>query len=581
MIDGFRLLFFLSLFLWPIFNRAAGVQLFIYFNEKNDLKKIKIDYQQHHKDSVSAIHEVRSVLFKLYQQSYLTAHIESMKSENGMLKVWIDAGETFTWIRLSKGNLSEVLLSKSNFKEKNFLNKPFRAGEFSRLMEDIITYSESNGYPFASVKLDSLHISANSVFAALNYSSGPRIVFDSLRIVGKTKIKSKFLARHLRIFQGQPFSQEKINDIDKLLKELIYIEQTEPYMVEFFDNKCRITIFINDRKVNQIDGIAGFLPNESKNNKLLITGEINLNLKNISGTGKNLSAEWKKIKEETQTLEAMYLHPKILGAGLDVKTNLNLLKQDSSFLTINRKITLYHRSGKQGSLGFISGFITSRMLYTADTTTLRKLLLSDYNLYNYGLSYSWNNLNNLFYPRKGWMCLIEGTVGNKTIRKNAKYSESLYSNIQLQSRQLNIEIKIERFNKLSKAGVLYLRFYSGKLFNNRPNIFLNDLFRLGGLRTIRGFNENTFYASTYATATTEFRFYTDETSYLFIFADQGYIDNMLNENRRYDYPLGFGAGISFTTPAGIFNFVYSLGRSNDQRISINLSKIHFGIISRF
>jgi translocation and assembly module TamA len=31
----------------------------------------------------------------------------------------------------------------------------------------------------------------------------------------------------------------------------------------------------------------------------------------------------------------------------------------------------------------------------------------------------------------------------------------------------------------------------------------------------------------------------------------------------------------------VFNFVYSLGQSRDQKLSLNLSKVHFGIISRF
>jgi len=66
-----------------------------------------------------------------------------------------------------------------------------------------------------------------------------------------------------------------------------------------------------------------------------------------------------------------------------------------------------------------------------------------------------------------------------------------------------------------------------------------------------------------------------------LFHDQGYLVNQLSAANREDYPRGFGAGVSFATPAGVFNFVYSLGSSKDQKLNLNLSKIHFGITSRF
>jgi hemolysin activation/secretion protein len=127
---------------------------------------------------------------------------------------------------------------------------------------------------------------------------------------------------------------------------------------------------------------------------------------------------------------------------------------------------------------------------------------------------------------------------------------------------------------------LLTRLKAGSLFNNN-NIFLNDLHRIGGLKTLRGFNENNFFASRYGVATLEYRLYTDETSYLLLFYDQGYIYNQLDIQHREDLPLGFGAGLSFLTRAGVFNFVYSLGASSSQKLNFNLSKIHFGLVSRF
>jgi outer membrane protein assembly factor BamA len=116
----------------------------------------------------------------------------------------------------------------------------------------------------------------------------------------------------------------------------------------------------------------------------------------------------------------------------------------------------------------------------------------------------------------------------------------------------------------------------GGLFNSL--LFRSELYRLGGLNSIRGFNENEFFAVWYAIASIEQRLYFQESSFLFLFADYARI----NEGKDGDFSvLGAGAGLSFLTQAGVFSLVYALGESPTQRFNPTFSKIHFGISSRF
>lgn len=112
------------------------------------------------------------------------------------------------------------------------------------------------------------------------------------------------------------------------------------------------------------------------------------------------------------------------------------------------------------------------------------------------------------------------------------------------------------------------------------NLFLNDLFRLGGLNSIRGFNENFFFAKRYVYANFEPRFYFDNYSYFLLFFDvAGMQGNTIRE--AVDYPISFGAGLSLETGEGAFNFIYALGKSSTQQLGFNFSKIHFGYTGRF
>ena len=103
---------------------------------------------------------------------------------------------------------------------------------------------------------------------------------------------------------------------------------------------------------------------------------------------------------------------------------------------------------------------------------------------------------------------------------------------------------------------------------------------MGGLNTIRGFNENYFYASDYVIANIEFRLMNSDDTYFFTFYDQGMIYDSTNEF-EVDYPFGTGLGISLGTKTGIFSFVMALGKSRTQLFSLNSAKIDFGYIGRF
>ena len=109
---------------------------------------------------------------------------------------------------------------------------------------------------------------------------------------------------------------------------------------------------------------------------------------------------------------------------------------------------------------------------------------------------------------------------------------------------------------------------------------LNDLFRLGGLRSIRGFNENYFYTNRYMYLNVEPRFYFGTYSYFLLFTDVGRVENKVG-NTPGEWPFSFGGGLNLETSGGIFKFVYALGQAGNQPLGFNYSRIHFGFTGRF
>ena len=156
----------------------------------------------------------------------------------------------------------------------------------------------------------------------------------------------------------------------------------------------------------------------------------------------------------------------------------------------------------------------------------------------------------------------------------------LYKDVQLKSFQYTFGLLAEKYWNLGKQFVLLNRFQGGQIVNDQ--LFKNDAYRLGGFNSIRGFNENEFYATTYSFLTTEARLFLDEFSYLSLFGDVAWLKSNYEGIDDSQTPFGIGAGISFSTNAGIFNFVYALGSAQDKKgFNLGQSKIHFGYISRF
>ena len=154
----------------------------------------------------------------------------------------------------------------------------------------------------------------------------------------------------------------------------------------------------------------------------------------------------------------------------------------------------------------------------------------------------------------------------------------------LRTTQYTFSARVERYWALGRQSVVLARVRGEGLFNQQ--FFLNDLFRLGGLNSLRGFSENQFYTNAYGVGTLEFRQFTGPEGYVFVFADQAVLQAYQSDlalGRSVDQPTGLGAGISFRTAAGLFQFVYSVGRSSfaGQQLGLSSSKIHFGLTSRF
>src|SRR5690606_30109967 len=182
-------------------------------------------------------------------------------------------------------------------------------------------------------------------------------------------------------------------------------------------------------------------------------------------------------------------------------------------------------------------------------------------------------------PRKGFSISANGAFGNKKIKKNAQINDVVYNGINLNTELYTAKADLAFYIPIRKRSVVKIGTQNGFTYNE--NLFDNELFRIGGFHLLRGFDEESIFASFYTVQTLEYRFILEQNSYLYLFSDVAFYEYKTPKKYIVDRPYSFGLGMNFETNAGIFSLSYAIGKQFDNPIQFRSAKIHFGFINYF
>lgn len=536
-----------------------------------------------HPDSLMALREVGKLVTALHALGHLEARCDTIVlTDARKWQAHLFIGEKYRLAGLGRGNVPLEVMRKVGFKQGRVEASPLGPNTIERMVKKVVRFYENRGYPFVEVKLDSTALVADSIYAALNLDKGPEYRIDSLVIKGSAKVRLGYLHAYLGIRRNELYNDEKVRNASKRLRELPFVSETQPAQAEFRDEKAKVFLFIDKKRSSQFDGILGILPNTADPGKVLVTGELKLKLMNAFRRGEMVDLHWRKLQAETQDLKIALNYPYLLNTPFGFDGKFNLYKRDTLFLNLQ---------GVVGATYALSGTESVRVYADIRATNVlaRSLLLSggsslgennaDTRIYLYGLGYRMSRLDYRLNPRQGIFIDAELAAGNKEIVVDALVPPERYANLQTKSFQLNAQVDASGFIPIPRRSTIRLGFKGGYMLS--PSLFESELFRIGGLRSLRGFDEESIFASLYTIATLEYRFLIDRGSHLFAFFDQGYYQTKTINRNIEDRPFGFGLGISFETKIGTFSLTYALGRQFNNPIDFRTGKIHLGVAAFF
>ena len=505
---------------------------------------------------------VNNILLSEIESGYFTCNVDSINLKNQKLKIYLQTGNLISLnsIKVNLPNSLSLKLREDFISDKTYFN----ANDFSEKIKKWIILMNNNGFPFAEFEFEKSEIINSKINLICNLISGPLVKIDSIINPEITKKELQLVYKFTDIRNGDLFELNKIYKISENIKNTGFIEEIRPPAYEFIDNKASIYTYFKPQSKNSINGLVGIQPGE--NETVQFTGNVALNFQNALSYGEVLKFNWRRMFNSSQNLIAELSYPFLFNTNFEVQGGLDMIKKDSSFFNFNSKLIINYKSNSNFSNGF---------LFTNNNST--NLLEDDYSstsVNSFGFVTNFKKLDNPFNPRKGFKIKSEIAYG----WKETYAIDTVVNNI-LKSPNFNGNLSFSSYLSLLKRTTFKIKLSGSTIQNNI--LYENELTRIGGYKTIRGFDEESIWVSSFVLGNFEFRYLIDEKSNVFLFSDFAWTESKTNNFLMEDYFQSFGFGTNISMPNGLLTLIYGLGRKIDNPFLIRTGKIHLGFTSYF
>jgi len=523
---------------------------------------------------------VQTLEHDAYYRGYLALQL-SRDTLGDTLVLRAVLGETYSWAQLRMNSEAAGIIRAAGVNIERFQQRPVAPHRVSNLMEAGLRRLENNGFPFAVLQFDSLEFEGNGLRCALVINKGPMVKVDSVIIRGDLQVRKAYLTNYLGVKEGDPYNEKAIRDLSSKLSEVPFIQEVKPAEVRFNKAQTKVNLYLNAKRASRFDGIIGFLPDQ-ETGKILITGDVTLHLENALKQGEVIDLNWRKLQTNTQDLTIETVVPFVLNSPISPDGNLKIYRRDTLFTDIFAQLGLRYVFTRNNYLRVFVDRQTTNLNSTTDyehTLTIPPYL--DRSIISYGVGANLSKVDYRLNPSRGVELSAEGAAGTKSIIVNPNLPAFIYDSLALKSLQIKARVNAAYYLRIIPRLVWHERVLSATLVNDQ--LFNNEAYRIGGQRTLRGFNEESIFATSYVIIRNELRYQIEKNGYVFLLFDGAWYENRsLNRiGAGRDTPYGFGAGITFGTKAGIFSLSYALGSQQGNPILVRAAKIHFGFLSLF
>jgi outer membrane protein assembly factor BamA len=415
-------------------------------------------------------------------------------------------------------------------------------------------YAEA-GFPHATVRLAGLSLSGDTVGYGYDITEGPLVTIAAVRFRGNALTTDATARRLAGLTPGQPFSATSIERArSRLLRSGLFTGAWLAGVVSSGDTGREQVIFdVREPRYNRLFGALGY--NQGDGHKGWLTGTVDLELGNISGTARQLAFHWERLRQSTSGIRASYREPWLLGSAIGASLAIRHAIQDSLFVQTGAQVLLTIPLSDQLTAG--AGGSAERTVPGSQLIIRRSLLYSS-------LWSLQGDHRDLMRSKTGW-----------SYRMQLSYGRKRYFDPATQLTVSRAELDAHWSASLFDGQILDLAAHGRALVTSERPAPRTDQYYLGGAGTVRGYIEQQFAASQAAWLNAEYRLVAAAGFELYPFADCGYLRDRDRDRDRFK--PGFGIGMRLDSRLGRIQIDYGLGQGDKP----SAGKVHLILRSDF
>ena len=526
------------------------------FGQKNELILVAKDTIQNrivseiyhtkkHLQKKDALDEIDRILQQVKKRGFFTARIDSISKTNKELIAYLDLGKKINEIIIvtKKDNTNGII-------DSGIDSIKIKTREFSDLTNQLLEQIDRKGNSFSEITYVNPLLKNDTLFLEMKISNSSSRKIDKVITRGYEDFPKKFISKYFLINKNTIFSKQKLNQVSALSNKLDFIKEKKVPEVLFKKDSTHLYLFLDKIGTSSFDGLVNFSSKENGKG-LLLNGNLDLKLNNTFNTGEKFEIIWNKVSDEKTDFKINSYVPYLLNSKFSTTLEFYLYRQDSTFINTNFELKTDYSINQKSHASILYSSEKSNYLLNISNNDL-----ASYSNYFIGLGYELkkSSTSNLYKYKNGLNL-------NLTIGKRKTDTESI--------NQLKFHFSAFANVQINNRGYLNIKNESGLLTSK--NYLLNELFRIGGANSIRGYNEQSLFTNGYSYSNIEFRYSLDTSSYLYSITDLGgYIENTTNKIKKL---LGIGAGYQFRINNNLVNLGYVISTNSSTNAKLNSSRL--------
>lgn len=519
----------------------------------------EINFERFHQTQAEVVSEIDTLLYKLHQQGFLESKVIKVEQIEKILFTHFSLGIGIKTVIIETDLVfnKKMLESFEIVPKKNTVEIPYVQVEnfLKQLSKDFY----QNGDPFAQVRIVNLSRDGAVLKADLEVISSEKLrTIDEIYVKGYEKFPQGFVKHGLGLSKGDLFTEESLLNSESVVSDISFVQQTKSPEVLFSKDSTYLYYYLDKKQSSFFDGLIGFT-SDNEEDKLIFNGYLDLKLVNIFHKGETNQLFWQNNGQSRREFKIYSQWPYVFGSKFSTEFHFDLYQQDSTFNQISTLAGLSYPIKQNAKLGLLFDYTRSNNLEASAADAIESYDRIGLRL-NYGLkrpflsSLNWDK----FYVESD---LLLANRSAETM-SNEQFLFTLTSNYSYE---------------FSPKTYLFIQLQGGYLFSE--TYFTNELFRVGGTETIRGFREQAFFTNFYGILNLEARFRTNNTDYFHTVTDLARVENELLESNNT--LLSLGLGYTLMTKMGRIQLTYAVGKIDQEPFNFNQSAFHIKVQNNF